>query len=265
MRIRTALLVVLALWAWTAYALADQPCKDPKTGRFIACDDLTEGEKLPVENGTWVAPKVTPEPEESDFRLDGGIGGIASLSSDASSAEPTAELNAAFDIATNLKSPRLSLLARFGALPGETVSLSDPTTFRSLGIEGTLSQPLWSNLRIKPAVQLGAEFRFAGDSEPLHRAARYGYLGARVEGEEGYLFLGVGGDERLSTSSRSTPDYLPAANISWRVKLGTLTGVVDAALVGRVLLFLRLGTYGQGSAGSDVAQVGVLIAVSGKR
>ncbi len=265
MRLRYAVLVALLMWAISAYAFADQPCKDPKTGRFISCDDLTEQEKLPVENGTWVAPPPPVPETDSDFAMDLGAGAIASLSSDASSAEPTADLSAAFDLAENVKSPRLSLLARFGALPGETVSFGDPSTFRSLGIEGTLSQPLWSNLRVRPAVQVGAEFRFNGDEEPLHRAARYGYIGGRVEGEDGYLFLGIGGDERLSTSDRTTPAYLPAVAVTWRVKLGRVTGAIDAALVGRVLLFARLGYYGQDSAGSDVAQVGVLVSVGGKR
>ncbi len=256
-------------WAWAAGFLwtqlwlpslfADQPCRDD-AGRFVPCDEV---EKLPAVE--YPAPTPAPPDTKADgFAMDAGLGVVASLSSEASSGEPTAEVSAAFDVATNEKSPRLSLLGRFGALPGETVSLTDPTTFRSLGIEGTLSQPLWSNLRIRPAVQVGAEFRFSGDEQPLHRAARYGYLGARVEGEDGYLFLGVGGDERLSTSDRSTPAYLPATAVSWSLRIGKITGAIDARLVGRVLLYLRMG-YGASDAGSDVAQVGVLVSVGGKR
>jgi hypothetical protein len=260
---------MLAFWAICAVAFGDQfdarRCRD-EAGRFMPCEGLpAQSERLPIVDPlpSGPAPGYEPKPD-TDFALDAGLGAVASLSSEASSAEPTAEVNASFDLATNDKSPRLSLAAFFRALPGEAVNLSDPTTFRSLGLEGTLSQPLWSNLRLRPALLLGAEFRFAADEQPLHRAARYAYVGTRVDGDDGYLFLGVGGDERLSVNSRETPQYLPAANVSWRLRLGSITGAIDAALTGRVLLYLRLG-YGQASAGSDVAQVGVLIGFGAKR
>lgn len=249
---------------WSSVALCDEPCRDD-SGRFIACEELIERHAVPIVDPLPTGPAPGYEPKaDTDFALDAGLGVVASLSSDASSAEPTAEVNAAFDVATNDKSPRLALLARFAALPGETVSLSDPATFRSLGIEATLSQPLWSNLRLRPAIQIGAEFRFAGDAEPLHRAARYAYIGTRVDGDAGFLFIGVGGDERLSVNSRDTPQYLPAVSVGWQLRLATITGRLDAYLTGRALLFARIG-YQQASAGSDVAQIGVLVGYGAKR
>lgn len=267
MRLRGALVVVAVFWALSAWAFADQPtCRDD-SGLLLPCSEVSDNERLPVRDVPDF-PVAIPVPKDthadSDFALDAGVGGVASLSSEASAVEPTAEINAAFDLATNDKSPRLALLAAFRALPGETVSLADPATFRSLGLEGTLSQPLWSNLRLRPAILLGAEFRFAGDEAPLHRAARYAYLGTRMDGDAGYLFLGVGGDERLSTASREAPDYLPAANVSWGLRMGKITGAIDARLVGRVLLYLRLG-YGATTAGSDVAQLGVLVGFGARR
>lgn len=231
----------------------------------MPCSEIVEPVVVPIVDPMPTGPAPGYEPkDDGDFAAAAGLGAIASLSSEASSAEPTGQISASFDVATNEKSPRASLLATFGALPGQAVSFSDPATFRSLGIEGALSQPLWSNLRVRPAVVVGAEFRFSGETEPLHRASRYGYIGARVEGEDGYLFLGMGGDERLSTADRSTPAYLPAASVTWRLRLGKITGAIDASLVGRVLLYLRLG-YGAQDAGSDVAQVGVIVGVGGKR
>jgi len=233
-------------WAWAAGFLWTQlwlpslfaaPCRDVVTGAFIKCPET--------------------------FVMDAGLGVVASLSSEASAGEPTAELGVGFDVADANKSPRMDLVARFGALPGATVDLADPTTFRSMGLEGYVSQPLSSVLRLKPAVLIGLEFRFDGDTAPLHRAARFGYLGVRFDSKAGYLFLGAGGDERLSTSDRSTPAYLPSATVAWRVRLGTLTGKIDSYLVGRVLVYLRTG-YGAADAGSDVAQIGVLIG-GGKR
>lgn len=265
--------LIVAGFLWTqllpGWLLADQfdttrTCRDD-AGRFMPCSEVSEPAVTPIVDPLPSGPAPGYEPEkDSDFGMDAGLGVVASLSSEASSGEPTAEVNATFDVATNDKSPRLALLARFAALPGETVSLSDPTTFRSLGLEATLAQPLWSNLRLRPALMIGAEFRFAGDSEPLHRAARYAYVGTRVDGGDGYLFLGVGGDERLSINSRETPQYLPAAAVGWQLRIANITGKLDAYLTGRVLLYLRLG-YGAQSAGSDVAQIGVLVGYGAKR
>lgn len=253
---------LVGLLLLTSIASADQPCRDD-SGRFMPCSEVEDPQVKPLVDPLPI-PKDTHA--DSDFALDAGLGVIASLSSEASSGEPTAEIALAFDLATNEKSPRLSLLSRFGALPGQSLDLSDPTSFRSLSIEGTLSQPLWSNLRLRPAAKLGAEFRFSGDAEPLHRAARYGYLGVRVEGDPGYLFLGLGGDERLSTSTKDTPSYLPAADVSWRLNVSDLMGwKVDTYVTGRVLLFMRLGWYGATDAGSDVAQVGVMVGYGAKR
>lgn len=235
---RRWLLALGFLWTqlWLPCLFA-APCRDVVTGAFIKCPET--------------------------FVMDAGLGVVASLSSEASAGEPTAELGVGFDIADANKSPRMDLVARFGALPGATVDLADPTTFRSMGLEGYLSQPLSSVLRLKPAVLIGLEFRFDGDTAPLHRAARFGYLGVRFDSKAGYLFLGAGGDERLSTSDRSTPAYLPSATVAWRVRLANLTGKIDSYLVGRVLVYLRTG-YGAADAGSDVAQIGVLIG-GGKR
>jgi hypothetical protein len=221
---------------WTQAASA-APCRDVVSGAFIKCPET--------------------------FVLEAGVGVVASLSSQASAGEPTAELALGFDVADANKSPRLDLVAAFRALPGATVDLADPTTFRSMGLEGYLSQPLSSVLRLKPAVLIGLEFRFDGDSAPLHRAARFGYLGVRFDSKAGFLFLGGGGDERLSTAPRDAPQYLPSATVAWRLRLANVTGKVDAYLTGRVILYLRTG-YGIREAGSDVAQIGVLIG-GGKR
>ena len=150
------LLIAGYLWSCLAGFAWAGPCTDPVSGRFIKCPET--------------------------FVIEAGVGVVASLSSQASAGEPTAELAVGFDIADANKSPRLDLVAAFRALPGSTVDLADPTTFRSMGLEGYLSQPLSSVLRLKPAVLIGMEFRFDGDTAPLHRAARFGYLGVLIGG-----------------------------------------------------------------------------------
>lgn len=239
---RTYAFVVALSFLWTQAAFAAKPCQNA-AGLEIECPD-------------HVQQVVSAE---DDFTLEAGGGYVASLSSETSKGEPSIDLAIGVDVVKGDElSPRLDLMARFGAFPGETIALEDPTTFRSFAADACVSKQFWKTVIVKPAALFGLEFRFKGaEAEPRHRAARYGYLGIRIDGKRGFLFLGAGPDERLSTTSRESPAYLPTAAAFFKLKLGEITGKLKAYLTGRMLAFLRFG-YGTSTAGSDVAQFGVL-------
>lgn len=259
MRIRGALLVVAVFWALSAWALGDQ--FDTQT--------VKDGERLPIVDPLPSGPASGDEPKpagSTDFAIDGGLGVAGTLTSEGNQAEPILELGAGFDVSTAEKSPRLDFTGRFGTLQGSTPSLDDPTSFRSVSFEGRLSQPLAKDLVLRPAVLVGIEIRMATDGvEPRHQGARYGYLGVQFAGDEGHLFLGAGGDERVSTSRGNSPAYLPAATASWLLRLSEFDGKkFRAYLTGRVIAYVRLG-YGAADAGNASATVGFMVGGGNKR
>lgn len=267
MRLRGAFLVVLLhSGIWTA-AFADQPlCRDD-AGRFTSCTEVFGQEHLPVRD----VPEHVPAPADThasdqDFAIDGGVGVAGTLTSEGTKQEPIVEATAGFDLAINEKSPRLDLLGRFGTAQGTTPSLTEPTSFRSVSFEARLSQPLWSNLLVRPTLLAGIEIRIATDGEkPRHQGVRYICLGGQVAGEPGYFFAGFCGDERVSTSLKADPSYLPSANVTWLLRLRDLAGGnLRAYMVGKIVAYIRMG-YGAADAGNATATVGFLIGGGNKR
>lgn len=256
---------LLLAFLWSTVAYAGEPCKND-AGLEIVCPDYLEEPAVvqaPPSPAPSPSPTPTPSPSPSPdagFKVDAGGGVIASLSSETSKGEPTAELALGINLVKGQKNPpRGELLLRYGALPGVTPNLSDPTTFRAFGAEASVSKALSDNLVLKPSLVFGADFRFnEPDVEPRHRAARFFFVGFRIDGDRGFLFLGAGGDERLSTTARDRPSYLPAGTATWRLKVGDVTGNLAAYITGRVVLFLRLG-YTALAAGSDIAQLGGML------
>lgn len=260
------------LWStlWLPSVFADQPNTDGHcrndAGLLMPCEEVAgyPVREAPAARRT-PAPAATPEPS-TDFAIDGGAGLAGTLTSEGNKAEPILELLAGFDVSTAEKSPRLDFAGRFGTLEGSTATLSDPASFRSVSFEGRLSQPLADGLLLRPAVLVGIEIRMAtGGVEPRHQGARYAYLGAQFAGDDGYVFIGAGGDERVSTSVSASPAYLPAVTASWLLKLTEFDGKkFRAYLTGRVIAYARLG-YGAADAGNASATVGFMIGGGNKR
>jgi hypothetical protein len=251
---------------WTTPLQAAEPCRGAD-GKFIECPDhLEDLQPVPlVETSPDPSPSPSPSPSV-DFAIDGGAGLGGTLTSEGNEAEPIAEIGVGFDVSTKAKSPRLDLWARYGTLPGTTPSLEDPTAFQSAAFELRLSQPLADSMLLRPALLVGLEIRIRKEGlEPRHNGARFIYLGVQFAGARGYVFLGGGGDERVSTTTRDRPDYLPAVTASWLLKVRDLAGGnLRAYLTGRVLAFLRLG-YSAASAGTTSAQFGFMVGGGNKR
>lgn len=275
MRLRGAFLVVAVFWALSGWAFSNdqfdtgtvKPCRDD-AGRFMPCSEVLDREKLPIVDPLPSGPAPGYEPTEvgTDFTIDGGAGVAGTLTSSGMKQDPIVHVVAGFDLAVNEKSPRLDLDARFGTAQGGTPTLTEPTSFRSVSFEARLSQPLWRNLLLRPTLMAGIEIRIANEDEkPRHQGVRYVCLGGQVSGDPGYFFAGVCGDERVSTSLRDDPAYLPSVTAAWLLKLRDLAGGdLRAYLVGKVVAYLRLG-YGAADAGNASATVGFMIGGGNKR
>lgn len=205
-------------------------------------------------------PDVVPEgdlgDDSSDLSIELAAGYSLTVTGSRTGHSPAVDIAVGFDLAPDEKAPRFELLGSFDSLPGVSTG-GEVESFRGFGVEGLLSQPIGA-LFLRPAVLVGFDTRVNGDATPLHRSARYAYLGVRfAKADRGSLFIGGGGDERLSTADRERPDYLPAGIISWRLRIGDITGDLDASLVGRAILYLRLG-YGAATAGADAITLNFL-------
>lgn len=266
---RAAAAAVLLALLWTEGARADQPCRDD-AGLAMPCSEVAEVERLPVRDEPDF-PVTIPVPKDThagdaDFTIDAGAGVAGTLTAAGMKQEPIVHVVSGFDLATNEKSPRLDLDARFGTAQGGTPSLSAPASFRAVSFEARLSQPLWKNLLLRPALLAGIEIRMETDGEkPRHQGVRYVCLGGQIAGDPGYFFAGVCGDERVSTSLSAEPAYLPSVAASWLLKLRELAGGnLRAYLVGKVVAYLRIG-YGAADAGNASATVGFMVGGGNRR
>jgi hypothetical protein len=144
--------------------------------------------------------------------------------------------------------PRLVVSPELGALPGMTINLTQPETFRALTFRAALVQPI-SRLRIAPYVGLGFSTRVENDPEPLQRTARWWSAGARLAGPRGWLELGGGMDERLGDG------YSPAGHLRGALLLGDRAGINGWIFV-EAILALRLGPWSD-EVRTDVVTAGV--------
>lgn len=220
-------------------------CWNQATQRCERCADeqpINIGEPDPIPT-----PAPTPiPPPTSDFTFDGAAGGIVGLTSGATQVQETVELAVGFNVKRSDQDvPRLDFLGRFGVLPGEIdgFNLDSIASFRSASLEVCLHQGI--GLRLRPALLVGFETRLEGDETPLTRTARFIHFGVRVQGPEGYLFAGAGGDERLSAAGNRDQHaaYVPTFLASWRLRVAELVKDrgVHLYLTGRALLYMRLG------------------------
>lgn len=270
----------LALAVLPAGPVAAEPCRGPN-GQFVACTCESTGcplgevcainpatakhECVPLNTETVIDEKPVPEPtptpspsptpppvDKSDFTINATGGYSITATGDKTGHAPSVDLAVGFDLSPSIKAPRLELFGYFNSIPGLSEGTGEMDSFGGFGVDALLSQPV-ADLYLRPAVLLGFQTRIDGENTPLHRSARFGYLGVRfAKKDRGGLFVGAGADERMSTRDDDTPDYLPAAILAWRVRIGDIVpgGDLNAWLIGRALLYLRLG-YVDPSAGAD--------------
>jgi hypothetical protein len=194
-------------------------------------------------------------------------GGIVSLSSEAQAAvSPLARLDVEAPIPIGSRPdwwPRLHVVADFTALPGESVQLAAPETFKALEFGVGVSQRLFGGggQEVRAYASAGFATRLPDDPTPRDKTVRYASAGLRFAAldRSAHLQLGLGGDQRLDGSWQAAV-VVDGAVTLYRAREGTLKGA-RVALVGSAILGLDLSTYSSGLSGGrrDVVRVGVAI------
>ena len=179
------------------------------------------------------APEPTPPP---NMKLSLLAGGVASLSADASGVAPLVRIRAEARLSKSDKGPNIHVLADLTALPGESIALEDPQTYRALEFSAALSQPLPSPLLFSVYAEAGFASRLPSDPAPRDRSAKWGSAGFLFQTKDraGRLTLGLGGDQRLSG------EWVAAVQVTGHVKIREAKGV-SVYLVGSAVLALDLG------------------------
>jgi hypothetical protein len=200
----------------------------------------------------WSTVAAAEEPVHVSVLAGGGV----SMGSEAEAAlTPMVRVEVGVPVASWRKAPRLHVQVDLSALPGEALSLEDPTTFRALEARLALCQPLAESLYLDLCAEAGFASRLPGDPEPRDRAVRWGAGLVRFgRFGRGWLTVGLGADQRLDGA------YRPAAVIAGAVKLyeakqGPLAGGT-LQLVGEAVL--GLDVYGA-SPRRDVIRIGMAV------
>jgi hypothetical protein len=183
-------------------------------------------------------------------------GGGVSLGSEAPAAPmPTMRVEVGVPVADWKKTPRLHVQLDLSALPGETLSLEEPATFRALEFHLTLCQPIADSLYLDLCGEAGFASRLPGDPEPRDKAVRWGAGLVRFgRFGRGWLTVGLGADQRLDGL------YRPAAVVAGAVKLYQSEALKGASvqLVGDAIL--AIDVYGS-NARRDVIRIGMAVGV----
>jgi hypothetical protein len=209
------------------------------------------------------AVPVRAQTEPGDVKMAILVGGVVSLATEAETAvSPLASVDVAVPISSAKKTPRLHVRLELTDLPGETVSLEDARSFRSVAFRMGVCQPLAEGLYLDLCAEAGFATRLPTDPGPRDKAVRWGAAQARFgRAGRGWLTAGIARDQRLDGL------YRWAVVVGGAIKMQTL-GKDDQGrergsvqLVGDAILGLDL-RGGQASR-RDIVRVG--IAVGGGR
>lgn len=120
---------------------------------------------------------------------------------------PFVAINVDAPISTFANGPRLVVAGEFGALPGESLEISKPESFRSLKMEIAVAQTLSPKLNFGLYARAGFATRLAGDNTPRDRAPRWAGVGLRFKGDASELIVTFNADQRLSSTAdaKATP------------------------------------------------------------
>jgi len=185
----------------------------------------------------------SPVQETPNLTVTINAGGLSSLSSvEAYTITPTATIQAYAKLAANKNAPKLDVSVSLASLPGESISLDDITTFKSVEFQAGLEQPI-PNIYPKLYAGFGLATRLPGDTDPRVSAAKYFTAGVlfTTKTRTSFLYLGGGPDQRLNSLSY----YEATAHIEGKVKLWEKDKVrlslIGNAILGSVSSLVRVG------------------------
>lgn len=224
---------------------------------------VSEVDVKPEDLAQPPAPEPTPSPAptpgpspKAEMKLSVLAGGLVSLSSGAEAAtSPLARISVEAPLADYERPPRLLVHADLSALPGESLSISQTDTFRSLELGIGFGWQPFASFRFSFYALGGFATRLPGDPEPLERTARFASAGIRFADERGNLLeVGAGPDQRLDGT------YQPAVQISGAVRLWEARDDVGVHLVARAILGLDPSQrYLTAGGPRDVVQLGMAV------
>jgi len=192
-------------------------------------------------------------------KMHGAAGGIVSLATETDTkVEPWAWIDVDVPVADYPMAPSMLVEVGLSALPGETLSQADPTTFRAVEVHLGIAQPIAEAVHFDLYAEGVFATRLPSDPTPRNRTARAVSAGLRFRSSRGSLALGVGADQRL------TGEYRPAMTLRgayrmWQMKDkdGKASGP-QMSLVGDAILGLDAPSSPNAS-GRDVVRIGVAI------
>lgn len=144
-------------------------------------------------------------------------GGVSSLgSTDSYSVHPTGKIEVDAKISEHSYAPRLFVRAMLSSLAGDSIDLTNVSSFTTLEFEGGLEQPI-PGIYPRLYAGFGVATRLPGDTEPRVNAAKYFTAGVVfvTDSRDSYLYVGGGPDQRLNVSGL----YELSAHIEGQVKL----------------------------------------------
>lgn len=219
------------------------------------------GGKIPEGHTGCVEPdgSQVDEPPPPTMRLSVLAGALVSLSSDTDTAgAPLARVAVDWDLAPGVRTPDMFLTADFTALPGETVSLGDPETFRALEFELGIRERPFKSIAAWLYAAGGFATRLPDNPEPLVRTARWLGGGLEFRSRRGdFLRVGLTADQRFDGRFRSAVSIAGAVEL-YEEKGGALRGG-KVSLVGRALLGLDYASARGAPARHDIVTVGLAV------
>lgn len=175
------------------------------------------------------------------------------------------------------RSPVLHVQVELSALPGETLDLTTPETFRAVNFRLGLEQRLATKLNFSLYGECGFTTRLDGDTAPRDRAPRWCGGGVLFKNREGTARLKVtlNADQRLASAEDTVEGvpvlalrYQPTVEVSGRVSLWTAESrgggaTPSLSLVGTAVLGLDLTRrFSQLSAARhDSINVGIAVGI----
>lgn len=206
-----------------------------------------------VAGSLWseVARAQSPRPE--DVELSALAGGVVSLATEAEvGVSPLMALEVATPLSSWEMTPRLRVRLKLTDLPGETVVLQDPRSYRAVEASMTICQPIDDSIYIDLCLEAGFASRLPTDPGPLNKAARWGAGLARFgRTGRGWLTVGLARDQRLDGLYRWT------AVVAGAVKMAEAFGV-EAQVVGDAILGIETGPN---ASRRDLVRVGLAVGV----
>jgi hypothetical protein len=155
-----------------------------------------------------VAPAAMPQSFDYSIMAGGQVpllsdsgGLVGSDPGTSTTVSPFVAVNVDAPISTFAAGPRLVVDGELGALPGESLEISKPESFRSLKMAVAIAQALSPKLNFGLYAHAGFATRLAGDQTPRDKAPRWIGAGLRFKGDASELIVTLNADQRLSSTA----------------------------------------------------------------